>query len=98
MLYIIINKAPYFKLHKSSFSISIILSLFFIFFGIGNFFGLLIKTTSYQIQYLFVILLLSEVISYFNVRLQNSKIFYYLNICKRGFLIGIFVEAFKVGS
>jgi hypothetical protein len=85
-------------LQKSSFSISNILFLFFIFFGIGNLFGLIIKTSSYQIQYLFIILLISELISYLNLKLQNSKFFYYLNICKRGFLIGIFVEAFKVGS
>jgi len=85
-------------LQKSSLSISIILFFFFIFFCIGNFFGLTIKTTQYQIQYLFIILLVSELISYLNLKFQNSKFFYYLNICKRGFLIGIFVEAFKVGS
>jgi hypothetical protein len=98
LYYIIINKAPYFKLHKSSFSISNVLFLFFIFFCLGNFFGLLIKTTPYQIHYLFIIILLSELISYLNLKLQKFKFFYYLNICKRGFLIGIFVEAFKVGS
>lgn len=85
-------------MQKSSFSVTNILFLFFIFFSIGNFFGLMIKTTSYQIQYLFIILLISELISYLNLKFQTSTFFYYLNICKRGFLIGIFVEAFKVGS
>jgi len=85
-------------LQKSSLSISIILLFFLVFFCVGNFFGLMIKTTQYQIQCLFIILLISELISYLNLKFRNSKIFYYLNICKRGFLIGIFVEAFKVGS
>lgn len=83
---------------QTSISISIILFLFFICFCLGNFFGILIKSSIYQIQYLIIILIISEFISYGNTKFQDSKIFYYLNICKRGFLIGIFVEAFKVGS
>ncbi len=83
---------------RNSISISIILFLFFTCFSLGNFFGLLIKSSIYQIQYLLLVLLFSEFISYANIKFRDSKTFYYLNICKRGFLIGIFVEAFKVGS
>lgn len=83
---------------QTSISISINLFLFFICFCLGNFFGILIKSSIYQIQYLIFILIISEFISYGSTKFQDLKIFYYLNICKRGFLIGIFVEAFKVGS
>ena len=83
---------------KKPISISIILFLFFSWFSLGNFFGILIKSSLYQIQYLIFVLLVSEFISYVNIKFHENKFFYYLNICKRGFLIGIFVEAFKVGS
>jgi hypothetical protein len=72
--------------------------LFFSCFSLGNFFGILIKSSIHQIQYLIGILLVSELISYISVKFKDSRTSYYLNICKRGFLIGIFVEAFKVGS
>ena len=81
-----------------SYSITIFLSIFFICFLFGNFFGLLIKSSTNQIVVLLSSILISEFIGYYNNRLKNNKLVLYFNICKRGFLLGIFVEAFKVGS
>jgi uncharacterized membrane protein YoaK (UPF0700 family) len=85
-------------LTKLNLSISKTLLLFFIFFSVGNFFGLFIKSSYNQLQYIILLLLISELISYLQLNNKDSFIFYYINICKRGFLVGIFVEAFKVGS
>ncbi|WPT18806.1 hypothetical protein PSENEW3_10000093, partial (chloroplast) [Picochlorum sp. SENEW3] len=81
-----------------NYSITVFLSLFFTFFLCGNFFGLLLKSSNIQILLLVISILISEFIGFYNNRLKNSKLFIYFNICKRGFLLGIFVEAFKVGS
>lgn len=81
-----------------SYSITIFLSIFFTFFLFGNFFGLLIKSSNNQIILLLSSILISELIGFYNNRLKNVQLLVYFNICKRGFLLGIFVEAFKVGS
>lgn len=77
--------------------------LLFLSFGCGNVFGLYTKTLENFYLNSFCILLLIEIISYLkyskNFETNQQKIILQsINILKRGFLIGIFVEAFKVGS
>lgn len=101
IIYIIYNnikKIYLFKVTNRSYSITIFLSIFFTFFLFGNFFGLLIKSSNNQIILLLSSILISELIGFYNNRLKNVQLLVYFNICKRGFLLGIFVEAFKVGS
>lgn len=98
IIYNIIKKIYFFKVTNRNYSITVFLSLFFTFFLCGNFFGLLLKSSNIQILLLVISILISELIGFYNNRLKNSKLFIYFNICKRGFLLGIFVEAFKVGS
>lgn len=75
-----------------------ILCLFLFSFCLGNYFGLLIKSSSNQFQNMLFIIFIFEIISFSYLKCKSINLFYYLNILKRGFLIGIFVEAFKVGS
>lgn len=88
----------------SNFSLKITknLFIFFISFCIGNIFGLMIKTSIYQFQYMIGVICCFEIISLLNSKKNTVtvvfKILNIMNIIKRGFLIGIFVEAFKVGS
>jgi hypothetical protein len=88
----------------SNFSLKITknLFIFFISFYIGNIFGLMIKTSTNQFQYMIGIICCFEIISLLhskkNILTLSFKILNAMNIIKRGFLIGIFVEAFKVGS
>ena len=98
IIYNNIKKIYFFHVPNRSYSITIFLSIFFICFLFGNFFGLLIKSSTNQIVVLLSSILISEFIGYYNNRLKNHKLVLYFNICKRGFLLGIFVEAFKVGS
>ena len=62
----------------------------------------MIKTSTNQFQYMIAIMFCFEIISLLNSK-KNRITFYFkiihaMNIIKRGFLIGLFVEAFKVGS
>jgi len=89
-------------LSNSSLKLTKNLFIFFISFYIGNIFGLMIKTSTNQFQYMIGILCCFELISLLNSK-KNTLPFFFnsitiLNSSKRGFLIGIFVEAFKVGS
>nr|ATZ81860.1 hypothetical protein chloroplast RF20 [Picochlorum sp. 'soloecismus'] len=88
----------------SNFSLKITkkLFIFFISFCIGNIFGLMIKTSTNQFQYMIGIICCFEIISLFNSKKDKLPVFFnvlnIMNSIKRGFLLGIFVEAFKVGS
>jgi len=74
--------------------------LLFLSFVCGNIFGLYTKTLENFYLKTFFVLLLIEIISYFQYskNYEEKNIIQGINILKRGFLIGIFVEAFKVGS
>lgn len=81
--------------------------LFYILVGFffGNIFGIISKENSLKII-ISLIILFFELINYLKFESQyfqkniveNITILLILNAVKRGFLIGIFVEAFKVGS
>ena len=71
----------------------------------GNIFGIYLKQIENFYLNLLIIVLLIEVISFLKYSkksivclIENSFSRKSLNVLKRGFLIGIFVEAFKVGS
>jgi len=71
-------------------------------FVLGNFFGIL-TTNCFSDFPIFFSILIIELISFlkYNIAFQipNQKLFLsLLNFFKNGFLIGIFLEAFKVGS
>jgi hypothetical protein len=88
--------------------ISLWLFLLFFAFSCGNIFGMYTKNINNFYIYILSNLLTVEIISF----IKYSKKFQFyekylskdnfltksLNVLKRGFLIGIFVEAFKVGS
>jgi len=86
-------------IQKNLKNLSWFIFLIFLAFIFGNLFG--ISTKNLNLACLFLFLILIEFISY----LKYSKNFVKenfmtntLNVVKRGFLIGIFIEAFKVGS
>uniref|UniRef100_UPI0030030236 conserved protein Ycf20 n=1 Tax=Prototheca miyajii TaxID=2034260 RepID=UPI0030030236 len=104
------EKQEFFKLqyYKTKFFSFFIVLFSFI---IGNLIGILLKNISYNIITLFLINLLIEFANYlcyssfssnsFNIKnftIAGKQIIKLLNTFKRGFLLGIFVEAFKVGS
>ena len=78
------------------------LVLVFFSFTFGNFFGLGFKLLNWSAKSLLVPLICVEIISFFMYsKVLGSQKFLLtknLNFIKFGFLIGIFVEAFKVGS
>nr|YP_009106824.1 hypothetical chloroplast RF20 [Marvania geminata]AIT95712.1 hypothetical chloroplast RF20 [Marvania geminata] len=78
------------------------LALIFLSFTFGNFFGLGFKLLNWPAKSLFVPLIFVEIISFFMYSKalgpQKFLLTKNLNFIKFGFLIGIFVEAFKVGS
>jgi hypothetical protein len=80
------------------YSITKLFFSFLIAFCSGNFFGLCIKQNNNQFFLILLTLSILEYISYISEKSSKKPIIYYMNIYKRGFLIGIFVEAFKVGS
>lgn len=97
------------KLRTNFSKISLLLLSIFLAFICGNIFGILSKLLN-PFVLMVLTLLIFELINYFKFALkskikienQSSKnlnqIPIFLNVIKRGFLIGIFVEAFKVGS
>ena len=94
----------YFKEYflKNFKNISLSLMFLFISFSFGNLFGIFSK----KIPNNFLIILLMnfwlELFCFiiYSQKIPDNKIIRkkYLNFIKQGFLIGIFVEAFKVGS
>ena len=79
--------------------------LLLISFIYGNIFGIYLKEIENFYLNIFIIVILIEVISFLKYSkkskfylIENSLSLKSLNVLKRGFLIGIFVEAFKVGS
>jgi Protein of unknown function (DUF565) len=105
---LIISFKNLFKINLENFSLFILLILTAFIFG--NFFGLYSKSTPNIFYFILIANFLLEIISFWHysqylnlILLQNFKspynfFFKILNSIKRGFLIGIFVEAFKVGS
>jgi hypothetical protein len=77
-------------------------------FTFGNVFGIYTKSFTNPYVFVFCVLCFIESISFFKYSKYSQSIqnnFFlstllstYLNAAKRGFLIGLFVEAFKVGS
>lgn len=102
-------KKNFFNIQNYNFKISIFFLLLcsFIF---GNLIGIYSKKISYNIFSLFLFNVILELLNFFNYSffdiltkqtLKNSiikKIKIIINIFKRGFLLGIFLEAFKLGS
>ena len=86
------------------------ISLFFLLlcsFIFGNLIGIYSKTISYNIFSLVLFNIILELLNFLNYSLLNSqihtttlikKIKTIINIFKRGLLLGIFLEAFKLGS
>lgn len=83
---------------KLLFFIVLILGAYFC----GNFFGLYSKNNSNLLYYFNITILSLELINWLRYSQKTSKnlenLILILNNFKRGFLIGVFVEAFKVGS
>lgn len=80
-------------------------------FTLGNLIGIISKKINYNIFSIFFFNIIIEIINYlcyssntikslFNkiIIIKNKKVKILLNIFKRGLLLGIFVEAFKLGS
>jgi hypothetical protein len=100
------------KLIKTNLStIWFFIVLLFLAFSVGNIFGIYSKNIKNLYSFFLIHLIFIELISFFyysrNFKLekktllptdQKNFLVKSLNILKRGFLIGIFVEAFKVGS
>jgi hypothetical protein len=87
------------KISLKNLSISLLLIL--IGFSFGNFFGISSKITQNSFIFIFISIFFVELIGFFQYsknNMNNQLIIEYLNTLKRGFLIGILVEAFKVGS
>lgn len=88
--------------------ISFLIFLLFFAFICGNVFGIYSKTADNISLFLFITIINIEFISFLKYKkkcqsleqeLINSNFFTkFINVLKRGFLIGLFVEAFKVGS
>jgi hypothetical protein len=93
------------KINKNIKKLSFFSFLLLVSFVCGNLFGMYLKELENFYFCIFINLLLIECISFLK---YSKKIKFYLteknflikslNVLKRGFLIGIFVEAFKVGS
>lgn len=84
-----------FTVKKLIFFIVLILSAY----SFGNFFGLYSKNVSNLSVYFALTTLILELINWLKYSQKNSGNFLHIiNNVKRGFLIGVFVEAFKVGS
>lgn len=93
------------NLFENSKKISFFLFLLLISFVSGNLFGLYLKQIEDFYFNLFLNLIFIELISFLKYSKkiplynnENNFLIKSLNVLKRGFLIGIFVEAFKVGS
>jgi hypothetical protein len=71
-------------------------------FACGNMFGMYTKTIAYPEFIICSSIFIVELISFLKYSLmfgKNESLFFFLlNAIKRGFLIGLFVEAFKLGS
>jgi len=71
-------------------------------FACGNMFGMYTKTITYPELIICSSILIVELSSFLKYSLlfrKNESLFFFLlNAIKRGFLIGLFVEAFKLGS
>ena len=82
-------------------------------FLFGNLFGINFSFINWNIFYIFLILFVLEIGNFFTLKVKQNYIskklfslkesktrikFELFNYIKRGFLLGIFVEAFKVGS
>ena len=71
-------------------------------FACGNMFGMYTKTITHPELIICSSIFVVELISFFKYSLlfrKNEILFLFLlNAIKRGFLIGLFVEAFKLGS
>jgi hypothetical protein len=83
-------------------NISISFVFIFVSFSLGNLFGIFSKKIENSF---FIIFLMNFWLEFFcfiiySQKIPDNKIIRkrYLNLIKQGFLIGIFVEAFKVGS
>ena len=93
------------KINENIKKLSFFTFLLLIAFICGNIFGIYLKQIENFYLNLLIIVLLIEVISFLKYSkkskvylIENSLSIKSLNVLKRGFLIGIFVEAFKVGS
>ena len=74
-------------------------------FVYGNLFAINYSTANWDFLLIFFIIFFVELVNlsnYFiffkNYRENNFFVFNFINTIRRGFLLGIFVEAFKVGS
>ncbi len=90
---------------ESARSIPLALLCIFSSFSLGNLFGIYSKNTGNNFLTLFLMSTILELISFFvyspipqKVNFNENSSKKYFNLLKQGFLIGIFVEAFKVGS
>ena len=100
----ILNKIQFFGkikdlINKNLKNLSWLVFLIFIAFIFGNLFG--ISTKNINSSYLYIFLIIIEFISFLKYSkniVRENFITNNLNVFKRGFLIGIFIEAFKVGS
>lgn len=93
----ILQKKKNYKKKIQTFSFLLLL-IGFIF---GNLFGLNFHFIKWNIFSIFVVSFLLEIGNFFQNRSKNCKLyskFLIFNYFKRGFLLGIFIEAFKVGS
>jgi len=76
---------------------NIVFNLFYLLasFFLGNIFGIFTKSLNLPL-FSFILLIFFELINkwYF----EKNKYFTFINFLKQGFLLGIFIEAFKVGS
>jgi hypothetical protein len=99
-----LNKIQFFSkirylIKKNLKNLSWLVFLIFLAFIFGNLFG--ISTKNINSTYLYIFLIIIECISFIKYSkndLTKHFILNNLNVLKRGFLIGIFLEAFKVGS
>jgi hypothetical protein len=93
------------KINKNIKKLSFFSFLLLLSFVCGNLFGMYLKEIENFYLSIFINLLLMECISFlkyskkikFSLTEENFFV-KSLNVLKRGFLIGIFIEAFKVGS
>jgi hypothetical protein len=71
-------------------------------FACGNIFGMYTKTVMYPEIIIITTLVSIELVSFFKysrtLSIGKTPVLSILNAIKRGFLIGLFVEAFKLGS
>ena len=99
-----LNKIQFFNtitdvIKKNLKNLSWFVFLIFLAFIFGNLFG--ISTKNINSTYLSIFIIIIEFISYLKYSknfVRENFITNNLNVLKRGFLLGIFIEAFKVGS